>query len=141
MSLDLGTNLSEVATKGAFCHLSDPVTGVPLVDENGDPVGLILAGADGEQYAKAKAEVARKQLREQERQGRKWKWSAEAVEQGELDILVACSLGWKGASYGSDSTFTPDLMRKLYVKESWIKAQADAFVHERASFGGALRTA
>ena len=54
----------------------------------------------------------------------------EEDEAEELDTLVACTLGWAGAS----EAFSRDAVRRLYAKKRWLRDQVAAALQERELF-------
>lgn len=139
--MDLKTGLRDASTAGAFCALVNARTGAPILEaETKEPVGLILAGVDSEQYAAAEVAAARRRQATAEKAGRKWRFTPEMQREEQLEILVACTLGWRNASYGGEKEFSADRVREMYRNERWIREQAEAFIADRESFAEASPT-
>lgn len=139
MSYEITDALDKAATAGALFVPVHPVSGLPL-ESDGQPAGLFLAGEDSEQYKARDVELARQRSRDAEKLGRKWKYTPEMQMETALELLVACTLGWQGLSFGGSEEFTKDRVREMYRKVSWLREQASAFVQDRTSFGGASPT-
>lgn len=139
VSYEVTDALAKAATVGALCVLTDPQTGAAL-ESDGQPVGLILAGEDSEQFQKRDMELARQRSKDAEKAGRKWRYTPEMQQENSLELLVACTLGWQGLRFDGSEEFTKDRVREMYRKVRWIREQADAFVQDRTSFGGASPT-
>ena len=137
--MELGLKVADAATAGAKMPLRHPVTNLPLEDD-GKPVCLILAGKDSVQYRKAALALERRYQEDARRMRGAFQVTPEQRRANELKLLVAVTLGWENASYGGESTFSPELALAMYEAEDWVREQADAFVDDRSHFVMALPT-
>lgn len=61
--------------------------------------------------------------------------TAEELEEESLQLLVACTRGWKNMMYkGNVLDCTPENVRMVYEKVSAIREQVDDAVHDRSNF-------
>jgi hypothetical protein len=119
--------------RGADMAVNDPRTGAPARDEKGNPAVVItVAGVDSDRYAnwvRARIDASMAETAPMRR-------SAHDLEQDEIDLLTACTIGWRGfeGDDGAPHPFTNDNARELYRQFPLIRAQAKAFVEQRRNF-------
>jgi predicted TPR repeat methyltransferase len=65
--------------------------------------------------------------------------AVDAVDEEALELLAACTKGWRGIGEEAEIAFSAKAAAALYRKYKWIYEQVDAAVHTRANFlpGGA----
>ena len=131
--MELNTDSRKIATKGARMVLTNPGTGEEMQDADGKSAALILAGKDSDQYRKAEDAVNRK-WQEEGARSRKFRVTPAMIRAGELQKLVACTLGWENCSYSGTSEFSPEVAKALYEGEPWVLEQAMTFVDDRSVF-------
>lgn len=117
--------------QGAVLEVLHPTTGLPLVMDGETPVTITLVGKDSEQFRAAVRERTNKNLKAMEKASP----TAEMVEQANIDLLAACTLGWSGIQVKDQPwPFTPDNARYLYTRLVWLRDQVDGFIADRANF-------
>lgn len=120
--------------KGAVMVVRHPADGVPLTDASGAEVTLVLAGQDSERCRSARRAAANRRLKDQVA-GLRSQVTREEIENDNLEVLVACTLGWSGmVEAGVALTFSADNARKVYKRLPWLAEQAEAFIQDRAVF-------
>ena len=130
MGIDL--NQFETGKEGQWLELLHPVTGQVIRDEQDEALSVKLVGKDSKEYRKAQRAITERRLKSRSKANR---FDADAIEQEAIDILVACTLEWKGfASEGTELECKPSNVRKVYTDHPWIKEQVDEFVDDRGNF-------
>lgn len=134
-------NAATTAPKGVAMKVVDPRTDEPLFDEmEGGAkqyVTITLLSSDSNEYKRVSHKVANRKLKKITARGRIPKLTAEETENDQLDLLVACTLGWENVVYeGQPLEFNPENVRMLYSKVPVIREQVDAFIGDRANFLG-----
>jgi hypothetical protein len=126
---DLGINIAKT---------EDSAELVLRYEETDQPMGvtLILAGPDSQVYRAAEAKNNNQRL---EKIQRGKKISAEMGEQWGLNLLVACTLGWRFtppavAKAGQGPKFSPAHARALYAQYPEIADQVNEFIGQRRNF-------
>lgn len=110
------------------------------VDENEDPIKeywtIDLVSEDSPEYQEIfKGQLTENLQKATSRSGAKL--TGPQVQSDKLDILVACTRGWKGLMWqGKPFAFSKQNARTLYEKVPMFKEQVDSFVHDRANFMG-----
>lgn len=101
------------------------------------PIVVTLAGPEHPNRKKI-AYAAQRRLRKVLQQTGKLQLADPEEEEGEeVDMLVACTLGWKGISVGGKPlAFSADAARSLYTdpKRRWLRDQVKAALNEREHF-------
>jgi hypothetical protein len=125
-SLDLdATEYSETAE----VTIAHPTNGMPTT------MKFIVAGADSAVYmAYDRAATDRRLAAAQ--QGIRG-MDAATIEKEAVEILVTCTLGWKGVTRGGkDWPFSPENVRALYTdpKFRWLRNQVDRAIGDRKLF-------
>jgi hypothetical protein len=107
-------------------RIKDPTTGAPT------PMVVTLAGPEHPDRKRITFARQRRMRAELAKTGRVPVTQPEDDEADELDTLVACTLGWSGASV----EYTPAEARKLYSdpKRRWLRDQVSAALQERELF-------
>lgn len=128
---------SSAADEGADLQLLNPVDDTVLRDEKtGEPVSIQLLGSDSKEFMRISHKLQDKRLQKRFTRG-KLKMSAAEIEADALDLLVACTKGWKHVRIGQEVLpFNEENVRMVYNRFPWIKEQVDSFVNDRASFLG-----
>jgi hypothetical protein len=121
------------ANSGAFLHLVNPGTGLPLYDgdDNKKPVGLYLMGRDSDLYAKTRHKNVNNALTAKKKSDPK---TSEMIEQETVALLADMTVSWENMSYKGQSEFTRDAVIGIYTDLKWVFEQADAFISDRANF-------
>lgn len=111
--------------------------GKPLIARTGEPVSITLLGSDSNQYRALTRAQVRKRM-EQLAGGNRTLTDADMDENDRevLDVLVACTVGWKAVldTSGTPIPFDADNVRKLYVAYPVVREQVEAFISNRANF-------
>lgn len=121
------------ANRGAELQLKHPLTQEPL------DAFITILGRDSDTFQQAfRRKVNARAAREAITRKRGRDVEPPTLEDHEadaLDLIVACTTGWRGLSQGSDPLdFSADAARTLYTSHPWIKAQVDAAMSDLAVF-------
>jgi len=124
-------NLGECADKGALLTLANPITG-KLLEDNGVPMTITLAGADSSAFRKKQREIQYSRLQQIAVDAG---FDFDSIESDECELLAAATLGWSGlVMKGKPLEFSHDAVVELYKSQAWIREQVDVFVGARANF-------
>lgn len=126
-------NPKKKANAGAFLHLVNPGTGLPLYDgdDKDKPVGLWLMGRDSDLYAKTRHKNVNTALTTKKKSDPK---TSEMIEQETIALLAEMTTGWDNLSYQGNSEFSRDAVIGVYTDLAWVREQADIFISDRANF-------
>lgn len=126
-------NPKKKANAGAFLHLVNPGTGLPLYDNDDKekPVGLWLMGRDSDLYMKTRHKTVNSALSTKKRSDPK---TSEIIEQEAISLLTEMTTGWSNLSYNGSSEFSQDAISGIYTDLVWVREQADTFASDRANF-------
>lgn len=116
------------AEEGAELEVLDPA--------NGEPVGafIILAGADSSAHRKATAAIAKRRMNGV-KGFRAKSFDPEKFEAESIEVLAACTLGWKGVFLdGSPLACSRDNAIMMYTRFPWLREQVDQFISDRAAY-------
>ena len=109
-----------------------------VYEDSGQPMGicLTLGGPDSETYRAAERRNHDARL---ERLRKNQPITAEVAENWQLDLLVACTLGWRFAPPAvrageTGPEFTPLNLRALYEVYPEISEQVNRFIGQRRNF-------
>ena len=110
--------------------------GKPLVARNGEQVAITVLGSDSNKYRSLTRTQVRKRLDQMAGGKQITEAEMDETEQDVLDVLVACTVGWKNVldTEGNAIPFTSDNVRKLYGAYPVIREQVDTFISNRANF-------
>ena len=101
--------------EGAEIQIKDPST-----NESTD-FYIKVKGVDSKSYREAVRKFHRKLLNDE--------------EGGEIDLLVAVTIDWRGLKSGKDLIkFSPDTAKDLYENAPSVASQVDRFIAERVNF-------
>lgn len=133
--MDLSTlDTTASAEAGAKMEVVHPTTGAVLLQSDGKPISVMLAGEDSDRYRKADRRISNRRLATAST-GRRVRATAEGIEADRLEVLVACTISWEGIGFdGGEKECTPESAREAYKKLPWLREQADAFIVDRANF-------
>ena len=109
--------------------------GSPLRAANGGHVSLRMLGPDSAAYRRALRKQVRRRVLRQDA-GSVSDADFDEMEEDTLDMLAACTAGWKNVldKSGAEIPFSQDNARILYTIYPVIREQVDAFVASRANF-------
>lgn len=123
MTLDLAT-LS--VAEETWVEIEHPSTAEPV------GIQIKVAGSDSEIYKKQMRKQQDKRLKRGFR-----KVNSEQLETEGRELLVACTLDWKGVVYnGEELECNAENVRWLYKTYSWIKDQVDNAIGDVSNFLG-----
>lgn len=106
----------------------DPVTNEPV------GVFITLAGADSAIHRKATATIAKRRL-SNTKGFRNRALDPEKFEAEGIEVLAACTLGWKGVVVdGAPLPCSRDNAIMLYTRFPWLREQVDQFVSDRSVY-------
>lgn len=126
-------NLKESAEAGADMELEHPVSGDVLLQDNGNPITIKLAGTDSKQYRAKQRELGTKRMTRALRRSRKPDLSVS--DEDACSLLAACTLGWDGIIIdGKTVEFNDANAYDLYMDQPWVREQVDIFIGDRANF-------
>jgi hypothetical protein len=108
-------------------------TGQPLLDKEGKPITLTLAGKDSDRFRVAQEEQREFRLRKALQTGQERPTLAD-VRAETIDLIAACTISWTIMVDGEPYPCTRDNVREVYRRLPWLVDQADAFISDRANF-------
>ena len=130
---DLGNYVNPDEATGEFLNLLNPATGEPLLDDNGEQVGIYLLGKDSEVYRRAQRTITNRRL---SRKGSS-AITAERIESEANEVLAHCTASWQGIVYqGDEVDCSFSMAKRIYTQIPWVKEQVDEFIAERANYLG-----
>mgnify|MGYP005989872345 CR=1 FL=1 len=101
--------------EGSEVQIKDPSTNEPT------DFYIKVKGVDSRSYRDAVRKYHRKLLKDE--------------EGGEIDLLVAVTIDWRGLKSGKDTVkFTEEAARNLYENAPNVASQVDRFIAERVNF-------
>lgn len=122
---------SRVADSGFTFKLTHPDTGAEL------DIEFTVLGSDSDTYRDKNNEIIRFHQRAMEKRGKYKLLTPDEEEAGKIEVLVACTVGWKNLQVGGkDFPFSIPAARELYKMRGlkWIRNQVYAAVHEVSNF-------
>lgn len=143
--MDLSQFDSTVASDdGVLMSLRDPTTGKVLhvSDDDDTPVTIKLLGEDSEKFRALAHRRQNTRIRDSVDARGRIRITSEQIEDDELEVLVACTVGWEGVDVdGEMLEFSLQNVRKLYARFKWIREQASQFIADRSNYlGNSLTT-
>lgn len=116
------------AEAGADLEVLDPVTGESV------GVTITLAGADSTIHRKATATIAKRRM-SNAKGFRNRALDPEKFEAESIEVLAACTLGWKGVVVdGAPLPCGRDNAVMLYTRFPWLREQVDQFISDRSAY-------
>ena len=116
------------AEAGADLEVLDPVTGEAV------GVTITLAGADSTIHRKATATIAKRRM-SNAKGFRNRALDPEKFEAESIEVLAACTLGWKGVVVdGAPLPCGRDNAVMLYTRFPWLREQVDQFISDRSAY-------
>lgn len=123
---------SDLANAGAVLHVRAP-DGAPLHQENGEPVTITLLGADSDALIKIDRQTTNEHLRGMT--NGQVTVTAEIAEAKLLTRLAKATVAWSGVVVDGKAVECNEAnARALYARFRFLRAQADAFIADRAHF-------
>lgn len=118
---------------GAEFQLKHPTTDDKL------GVFITVVGKDSDIFREFQRKTFNRYMRDEALAKKKGKdvkiRSAEDLEDDSLDLLVACTLGWRNmVDAGQEVSFSPDEARRIYKKYPWIRDQVNEAVGDLELF-------
>lgn len=124
------------ANKGSRMFLRNPATDSPFVDKDKKPnVWIDLLGADSDVYRTAQFEQSDEQL-SKIRPGKKLQLRSEDLADQSLEIIARCVKDWNLTENGKRIPTDLDSVRRVLIKNPWIKKQCSEFIEEPANYLG-----
>lgn len=108
--------------------------GTPLLNSSGTPVEIMVKGPDSADYTRLLRTQIKKRMA---RSGIPTEDQSVEDEADLVELLVACTMGWKGVLEKGKKEpvpFTADACRQLYQSFPVIRDQVDSFIASRANF-------
>lgn len=114
---------------GAWIDIFHPVT------KENTGMQILVAGTDSDRYRSVLHAHQNRRVQAFSR-GQPLRLSAEEQENERLDLLVSCTLGWKGVSEDGSTPleFSPENARRVYVDFPAIREQVDMAIADRSLF-------
>lgn len=133
-------DITPSSNDGAVMTIIDPINNVPVLNDDGTPMTIRLAGIDSDRYKKAEQASINRRLSMGGRRGG-GKPTAQELEQATLSALVAATISWDVTfEPGQKLEYNEQNVRSVYSKFSWLKEQVEDFVNTRANFAKASTT-
>jgi hypothetical protein len=119
--------------RGFELELVNPITKEPLGSF------ITVVGKDSTAFTEHTRRVSNATLRRQFERQRKGKdgepVTIEKIEAEAIDLLVACTTGWRNISYNKEPLpFSEENARKLYTEQKWVRAQVDEAIGDLENF-------
>jgi hypothetical protein len=112
-------------------HLTHPVSGDRLKNDDGEDIVIYLYGSDSDRFRSAVRSFGNKRLNAKKNA----KQSIEELEETTARILAIATAGWENIVLnGKEVDYSEKNAFELYKDYSWIREQADEFVNERSNF-------
>lgn len=117
--------------EGVIMQVRHPQTG-EVLEQNGEPVTITLLGTDSDAFEKVSDGAVNRRIKSA---GRLLPL-AEEQRTIAIEMLVACTLAWKGIGIedGKDLEFNKANAKIVYTKLKWLRIQADAFIGDKENF-------
>ena len=132
--MDLGQfDVKSGSNKGAFLHLTHPVSGERLVTDDGQDIGLTLLGEHSDLVRKKIHKLVN--TRNNGKRRVKAQTSSEQNEQDGIDLLAGATLEVHNIEWNGE-TVTVDNVDRFYRDCPWAKDQVDEFVGDMSNFLG-----
>lgn len=111
------------------CPLLHPHTGDELLNDNGDPMVIMMLGRDTKEFKAFKAENDRKK--------RGKSLSSGQIESLLIELFVNVTVEFKNLQLdGKAIEYSDETAKSLYKQYSWIRDQINAFWDDRTNFLG-----
>jgi hypothetical protein len=115
---------TKACNDGAEVEIRHPVTNVPL------GMTIRVLGRDSDTFKEFTRDMLNTRLRREAMAQKRGKdadlRTVEVIEQENMDLLVTCTLGWKGVvDAGETLDFNEANVRKIYKKYPWIYDQVN----------------
>jgi hypothetical protein len=117
------------STGTAFLHLKSPVDG-ELLYEGSDPVGIDMYSLDSEQYKKNERATIDEGIEAAYRAKGSVRPNAEKIEKRAIQTLLDCT----AKVHNMEIDGEPISIIRLYTEMSWVREQAEEFIHNRSAF-------
>lgn len=121
-------DLSKASNEGAWITLKHPASNEDL------PMKIKVVGKDSDKFIQLSEEFRRSTL-EDMKANKSVEQRIETSKQYGDNLLVACTLEWKGIELdGKKLDCTQDNVKLVYQRFGWIKEQIDTAIADRANF-------
>ena len=121
-------DLTKAANVGAWVDILHPVTGEAL------DIKILVIGKDSDKFRELEEKHQRESLEAAKRTQKLEDRIAAAKAQGEA-LLVACTVQWQHVELdGVELDCTPENVRKVYSRFTWLRDQVDVAIGTRANF-------
>lgn len=110
-------------SKTAFLHLLHPASGVPIDNDNGEPVGFTIFSSQSPEYKKAKNRAMNRTIK-----GKGKGQTAESISSESNQLMTECveSLsGFEGLEIDGMTDVNKEKLPELLERQPWIKDQLD----------------
>jgi hypothetical protein len=118
----------KAAEEGSLLSLKDPA-GKALLQDNGNPVTIMLAGTESPRWTKAMDNLQNRLMASKEKR------DAHDLRNDRASLLAAVTLDWDGIVVdGKPLQYTPAEAKKLYIRFKWLADQVDSFIAAKENF-------
>ena len=121
-------DLNQLSNEGAWVDLLHPATGSKL------PMKIKILGKDSDKFIQLSEEFRRSSLEDMKANKTTEQKIQSSKEYGDK-LLISCTIAWEGIELdGKKLDCTPDNVKAVYQRFSWIKEQIDTAIADRANF-------
>lgn len=126
-------NTTKACNAGADVEIRHPVTNVPL------GMTIRVLGRDSDTFKEHTRDTLNARLRREAMAAKRGKdadlRTVETIEQENMDLLVACTVGWNGVVLdGKELPFEEANIRKVYKDYPWIYDQVNEAIGTLENF-------
>lgn len=127
--LDLATlSTAAPSEEGRWLEIRHPITGAPMVHEDGRPLRIRVRGVDSSTFAKIREGKLRRLFVE-------GLPAEEDPHKRDAATLADLLVGWEGLVWrGVDLPFTRAAAVEVLTETPWLREQIERFAGERANF-------
>lgn len=143
-SFDLSSiDLVADSDRGAWLHLKDPRTGLPIYAEKDKPCRLHLLGPQSK-VVQDVTELVGKERQRREAERNECDYTGKVIKRGEstqeelrdddIRVYTAATTGWENLAFEGDEKFSAKLVAKMYAARPWSGRQVYMFMLDHANF-------
>lgn len=128
--MDFGCFTTAHAERGQVLQISNPATGEPAVDAEGNPITFTIMGSDARAYQRKRNEIL-------ERRDPSKKLTIAQLEADSLELTVASVVAWSGnivIDGEKFTTFSPANVRMVLAQLPDVRREVDKFCETRSNF-------
>lgn len=132
-ALDLSSlDMAAACSKGFELELVHPISKAPL----GQFITVVgKESPEFREHIRAKSNANLRKQAERQRRGKDQEVpTIEQIEAEAIDLLVACTKGFRDINYNGPLEYSEANAKKLYAEQSWIRAQVDEAIADLENF-------